>query len=181
MLALVLVAGALGLDNFAAAVGIGVGGVDARTRVRVGVVFGLFEAGMPIAGLLLGRGLASTLGQAAHWAGAGLLIATGGYAVLEAVRRDRAAPVTPAGLRLGRLLVTGLALSIDNLTVGFAMGTLHVSLILAAAVFGAVSVGMSLGGLELGRWVGGRVGERGELLGGVVLIGVGVAVASGVL
>ena len=47
MLALVLVAVSLGLSNFAAAVGIGVSGVDARTRLRVGVIFGLFETGMP--------------------------------------------------------------------------------------------------------------------------------------
>lgn len=69
MLALALVALSLGLSNFAAAIGIGVAGVDARTRVRVGVVFGIFEAGMPILGLALGRSLASTLGHATHWVG----------------------------------------------------------------------------------------------------------------
>src|SRR5580704_4374709 len=50
VLALVLVALSLGLSNFAAAIGIGVVGTDARTRVRVGVVFGIFEAGMPVLG-----------------------------------------------------------------------------------------------------------------------------------
>ena len=51
MLAVLLVALSLGLSNFAAAVGIGVGGVSGRTRLRVGVIFGLFEGGMPILGL----------------------------------------------------------------------------------------------------------------------------------
>jgi len=36
MLGLLLVAVSLGLSNFAAAVGIGVSGIDARTRLRVG-------------------------------------------------------------------------------------------------------------------------------------------------
>ena len=90
MLALLLVAVSLGLSNFAGAVGIGVSGVDARTRLRVGVVFGLFEIGMPILGLLLGRSLARTLGHAAHWIGAVLLIAVGGYAVIQAVRERSA-------------------------------------------------------------------------------------------
>jgi putative Mn2+ efflux pump MntP len=182
MLALVLVAVSLGLDN--SAVGIGVGSVDARTRLRVGVIFGVFEAGMPIVGLLLGRSLASTLGQATHWIGAGLLIATGGYIVIEAVRssanRDGHAPATPAGQQTGRLLVTGAALSIDNLSVGFAIGTLHVSLVLAATMIGVISIAMSLAGLELGNRIGTLIGERGELLGGLVLIGVGIAVASGI-
>ena len=140
MLALVLVAVSLGLSNFAAAIGIGVSGIDARTRLRVGVVFGLFETGMPIIGLVLGRSLATTLGHAAHWIGAALLIATGGYAVIQAIRRpashDDQATAAPARLRTGRLLITGAALSIDNLAVGFALGTFHVSLALAAVVIG---------------------------------------------
>ena len=86
MLALLLVALSLGLSNFAAAIGIGVTGVDAGTRLRVGLIFGIFEAGMPILGLLLGHSLAHALGSAAHWIGAALLIATGGYAVLQAIR-----------------------------------------------------------------------------------------------
>jgi manganese efflux pump family protein len=185
MLGLLLVALSLGLSNFAAAVGIGVSGIDARTRWRVGVIFGLFETAMPIVGLLLGRSLAGTLGHAAHWIGAALLIATGLYAVIQAVRsphrpqdQDAAAP---AGQRTGRLLVTGAALSIDNLAVGFALGTFHVSLVLAAVIIGAVSVTLSLIGLELGSRIGTKTGERGELLGGLVLIGVGVAIAAGVL
>jgi manganese efflux pump family protein len=184
MLALVLVAVSLGLSNFAAAVGIGVSGIDARTRLRVGVVFGLFETGMPILGLLIGRNLATALGHAAHWTGAALLTATGGYAVIQALRapagHDGQTPATPAGQRTGRLLVTGAALSIDNLAVGFALGTFHVSLPLAAIVIGAVSVAMSLIGLELGNRIGTRAGGRGELLGGLVLIGVGVVVAAGI-
>lgn len=185
MLAVVLVAVSLGLSNFAAAIGIGVSGIDARTRLRVGVIFGLFETGMPILGLLLGRSLATTLGHAAHWIAAALLIATGGYSVIQALRSpagdDGQAPGRPVGQRTGRLLVTGIALSIDNLAVGFALGTFHVSLALAAIVIGAVSVSMSLIGLELGNRIGARTGERGELAGGLVLIGVGVAVASGIV
>src|SRR5712691_10706474 len=185
MLALLLVAVSLGLSNFAASVGIGVGGVDTRTRLRVGLIFGVFEAAMPVLGLLAGRGLASTLGRAAHWIGAGLLIATGAYSMIQAIRSSRTphdgAPAGPAGQQTWRLLVTGAALSIDNLAVGFALGTYHVSLAVAAIVIGAVSVTMALVGLELGHLLGARAGGRGELLGGVVLIGVGAAIAAGVL
>jgi manganese efflux pump family protein len=40
MLAVLLVAISLGLSNFAASVGIGISGIDAQTRLRVGVIFG---------------------------------------------------------------------------------------------------------------------------------------------
>jgi putative Mn2+ efflux pump MntP len=182
MLALLLVAVSVGLDNFAASVGIGFSGLDARTRLRVAVIFGVFETGMPILGLLLGHGLADALGQAAHWIGAALLVAVGGYVVVTALR-DRPAedPAVPAGQRTGRLLVTGVALSIDNLAVGLALGPFHVSFAVAAAVIGTVSVALTLLGLELGSRLGARTGRRGELIGGLVLIGVGAAVAAGVL
>ena len=183
MLGLLLVALSLGLSNFAAAIGIGVSGIDARTRWRVGVIFGLFETAMPIVGLLLGRSLASTLGHAAHWIGAALLVTTGLYAIVQAIRPQRQDqdPAAPGGQRTGRLLVTGAALSIDNLAVGFALGTFHISPAVAAVIIGAVSVTMSLIGLELGCRIGTKTGERGELLGGLVLIGVGIAVAVGIL
>ncbi len=185
MLAVLLVALSLGLSNFTASIGIGIAGVSGRTRLRVGVIFGLFETGMPILGLLLGHSLAATLGHAAHWIGAALLIAMGIYALIQAVRSrhadDPADQAAVTGQHTGRLLVTGIALSIDNLAVGFALGTYHVSLVLAAVVIGAVSVALSLIGLELGSRLGVRTGERGALIGGIVLIGVGVAIAAGVL
>jgi manganese efflux pump family protein len=183
MSALLLVALSLGLSNFAAAVSIGVSGSDTATRLRVGVIFGVFETAMPLLGLVLGRSLASALGHAAHWIGAALLIVTGLYAVWQSAgaRRGRAGDprAVPAGRRPGRLLLTGAALSVDNLAVGFALGTYHVNLAAAAVIIGAVSVGLSLIGLELGGRIGRRAGEWGELVGGLMLIAVGIAVASG--
>jgi putative Mn2+ efflux pump MntP len=182
MLALLLVALSLGLSNFAASVGIGASGVDARTRMRVGLIFGFFETAMPIAGLLAGRGVAGPLGHATRWLGGGLLIATGVYGLIQARMSSRDGPGSRPGPQpTGRLLVTGLALSIDNLAVGFALGAVHVSLPVAVIVIGAVSVALSLLGLELGQRVTARAGGRGEILGGLVLIGVGVAIAAGAL
>jgi putative Mn2+ efflux pump MntP len=79
------------------------------------------------------------------------------------------------------MLITGLALSIDNLAVGFALGTYQLDIIVAVIVIGAVSVTLSLLGLELGSRIGSRAAGRGELLGGVVLIAVGIALAAGVI
>lgn len=183
VLALILVAVSLGLSNFAAAIGIGTSGSSAAVRLRVGVIFGLFEAGMPLAGLALGRGLAHALGDSARWISAGLLIATGAWALTQAMRGSSCAGSGPAAgaQGTGRLILTGLALSIDNLAVGFALSAIHVPLAAAVAVIGAVSIVMSLAGLELGAQIGAGSGRQGELAGGVILIGVGAAVAAGLI
>src|SRR5260370_14094220 len=45
----------LGLDPFALAAALGMAGLEKRDRLRVTLVFTAFEAGMPIAGMLIGR------------------------------------------------------------------------------------------------------------------------------
>ncbi len=198
MLALLLLAAALGLSNLAAAIGIGVGGVDGGTRVRIAVVFGLFEAGMPVLGLVLGHGLAASLGQAARWLGGGVLIAFGAWGLVHAWRApdggapdggapeggapDGGAPDGGAGRQpIGRQLAGGLVLSGDNLAAGFALGAYHTGIVVAAVVFGVVSVAMSLAGLELGARIGAAAGERSELIACALLIVVGIVIAVGVL
>jgi putative Mn2+ efflux pump MntP len=208
VLALLLLAVALGLSNFAAAIGIGVSGVRGRARVQIAVVFGVFEAGMPVLGVALGQGVAASLGQAARWLGGAALIVIGLSSLILARRAARAArdarvaggrgarDVRAAGgragdggsgpdgdgssWRLGRIVVSGLALSVDNLAAGFALGAYHTGLALAATVFGAVSVIMTLAGLELGARLGASAGDRSELIASVMLIAVGIAVAAGV-
>ncbi len=181
MLALLLLAAAVGLSNFAASIGIGVGGVNRSIRIRLAVVFGLFEASMPVAGLVLGRAMAADLGQAARWLGAGVLIAVGVVGLAQTWRsRDAGASSRPKpSWRTGRVLIAGLALSSDNLAAGFVLGEYHTGLPLAVVVFGVVSVAMSLAGLELGARVGIAIGDRSELIASAMLIAVGTAMAAG--
>jgi putative Mn2+ efflux pump MntP len=79
------------------------------------------------------------------------------------------------------LIISAFALSLDNLAAGFALGTMHVGVAEGAIVIGAVSVVMSLAGLELGGRIGAAAGRRGEQIGGAILVGVGVAIAAGVI
>ena len=239
VIALLLAAVAVGLSNLAAAIGIGVTGVNARVRLQVGLVFGVFEAGMPIVGLLIGQRFATDLDKTARWAGAILLMIVGAQGLVRSIREGRrnsaeakrrpgaADPGAPnlgeatpgaadpgaanlgettpgtadagvgrpgAGLspgvasllaspspRLGRLLASGLVLSLDNLVVGFALGTYGVSVAAGAILIGSVSVAMSLVGLELGGLLGRWAGQRSEQVSGLILILVGAAIAGGAL
>ena len=183
MLALLLVAGSLGLNNLAASIAIGLSGVDRATRTRTALAFGLFEAGMPVVGLLIGRQLSHALGSAAHIIGGLLLIAVGAQVTISATRSSSGddSPPSVAGLRMRDLLVLAAALSIDNLVVGFALGAFRTPLALSVAVIAIVSVGLSLLGLELGARLGARLEHRSELLSGIVLIGVGLAILTGLL
>ena len=182
ILSLLLVSVSVGLSNFAGAIGIGLSGINVRTRIRVGVAFGFFEAFMPVIGLIVGHDVAGYFGHFGKYVGGAILILTGGYAIFQARRLVvEAKPRKRRSVRTGGLLVTALALSIDNLAVGFALAVYPVDIWLAAITFGVVSIVMSLLGLELGNRLGKRAEEWSEEIGGGVLILVGIAIAVGVL
>ena len=183
MVALLLVALSVGLDNFGAAAALGVAGGSAHLRLRVAAVFGVFEAAMPVLGILLGDSVAGSLGRHANLVAGLVLCLAGVYALVQDRAEGAAAGGTigPSGPSLRRLIVLAVALSIDNLAIGFALGAYHVNVFLAAGVIGVVSVGLTLAGLELGRRLGPRLGDWGERAGGILLVAVGVTVAAGVL
>jgi manganese efflux pump family protein len=180
VLTLILAALAVGLGNFGASIGIGLSGVARGTRVRVSVVFVIFEAGMPLVGLLAGQGAAYALGDAARYCGGALLIAIGGWQVIQTARLARRGVRAPP-IAMGRLILTALALSADNLVVGFSLGVQHTSLIEAIPVFAAVSVSLTLLGIEFGRRLAATVEFGSQYLAGIALVAVGILVAVGEL
>jgi manganese efflux pump family protein len=177
---LLLVSVSVGLSNFAGAIGIGLAGVDRRTRLRVGIAFGLFEAGMPLVGLLIGQAVAGRVGDAGRYVGAGLLVLTGIYTIWQGWGTEKKSE-SDIALDTRGLTLTAVALSLDNLIIGFALGVYHVNVVLAAILMGVVSVGMSLVGLELGSRLGAVFEGLAEEAGGTVLILVGLALGFGVL
>jgi putative Mn2+ efflux pump MntP len=183
VLALLLVAASLGASNFAAAIGIGLAGVDARLRLRVAIAFGLFEGGMPLIGIAIGRHVATAVGSDANLIAGGLLTAIGLFTIATS-RSRAAAPDNRATLRhqgMTRRLISGAALSVDNLIVGFALGTYNVSLPIAAAIIAAVSVIASLIGLEVGHRIGRRIEYDVGILAGGVLTAVSIAIGVGLI
>jgi putative Mn2+ efflux pump MntP len=178
---LLLVGLSVGLGNFAASIAIGLGGISKALRVKIAVVFGLFETGMPILGLIVGHKVSGVLGNNASIIGGSLLVLMGIYLIFSALHSTDSKEVKLASQGIGKLLLAGLSLSIDNLVVGFGLGTHHESLWLAAMVIGLTSVVLALLGLELGSRLGRKIEEFSEVFSGVVLIAVGVIIGFKIL
>src|SRR2546427_9887711 len=135
---------------------------------------------MSALGLLRGHEVAWLFGGFGKYVGGAILIVTGGYTIFQErfIKKDQ---TQHTEMTARSLLITALALSIDNLAVGFALAVYPVDIWLAAVTFGVVSIVMSLVGLEVGHFLGKRVEEWSEEIGGGVLVLVGVAIAVGVL
>ena len=173
-----LIAVGLAMDAFAVSVsaGLRVAGDSRRHMARIALHFGAFQAVMPVIGWLAGRSLRAAIAAYDHWVAFGLLALIGAKMVVEGIRPG-APDEAPCGpLQHGELLVLSVATSIDALAVGVSLAMLEVRVWRPALVIGVVTGLLSAAGIETGDRVGSRVGHRAELLGGLVLCGLGVKI-----
>lgn len=151
-----------------------------RVALSMGVLFGAFQAAMPLIGWMGIRYFSDYLQAIDHWIAFGLLVFIGGKMVRESFGEQEEHSFNPTRLRTQVLLA--VATSIDALAVGISfacVGYTHVAQLgLPLAIIGVVSLAMSLMGYALGLRFGRSIEKRlkPELVGGVILILIGVKI-----
>ena len=105
-----------------------------------------------------------------HWIAFILLVFLGGRMIVEGFRDDSEAPHRH-GFWL--LVTTAFATSLDAMAVGVGLAFLQVSIVTTALAIGCATFIMSTLGMMVGRFIGPLLGKRAEILGGIVLIGIG--------
>ncbi len=167
----------LAMDAFAVAIGAGLQlcGATPRQTFRLAWHFGLFQAFMPIIGWLAGRTVAQYIAPVDHWIAFSLLAFIGGKMIWEAFHHDEDAEVCDP-TKGWRLVMLSIATSIDALAVGLSLALLDVSIWWPALVIGVVAGVLTSIGMELGKRFGALLGRRMEIVGGIILIGIGVKI-----
>ncbi|MGW3248048.1 manganese efflux pump MntP [Streptomyces sp. NPDC001070] len=161
----------LSLDNFRVSIALGTVPFGLKRAVQVALTFGLWDAIMPLVGLLIGRRIGQSVGDVADLVGAAALGGYGLYLVISALRN----PEPDELYHPWALFGIPLTLSLDNLFAGASLGVLGLSPWFSAAVFGVMTAVMSLVGLRLGRAAARFIRIRSDLLSGVTLIIAAVA------
>ena len=171
---------AMSTDAFAAALGKGAGMAKPRLReaLRIGLIFGVVEAITPVIGWLLGSAASRFIEAWDHWLAFGLLAALGTHMIYKAVAGEDEAEPTEGERRHGlvSVAVTGLATSIDAMAVGVGLAFVDVNIAVVATVIGLCTFVMVTVGTMVGRVLGGMIGKRAEMAGGVILIAVGATI-----
>lgn len=168
-----LLAVALGTDAFSMCLGIGMSGVNRRQIALISFTVLIFHIFMPLIGWYVGELAGDLIGRAASIAGALLLIYLGIKMLRDALRKDPEEPRV-AVVNTWGLLLLAASVSMDALSVGFTLGTQKVNLITTVLIFGLVAGLMTFIGLVLGKALGRWAGDRAQLVGGIILVGIGV-------
>jgi putative Mn2+ efflux pump MntP len=176
-LTLIGIALGLAMDAFAVAIGAGLQlcGATPRQVFRLAWHFGLFQALMPIIGWLAGRTVSEYIEPVDHWIAFGLLAFIGGKMIYEAFQHDEEAEACDP-TKGWRMVMLSVATSIDALAVGLSLALLGTSIWWPALVIGVVAGVMTIIGMELGKRFGALLGRRMEVVGGLILIGIGVKI-----
>ncbi len=172
----------VGLAMDALAVSVATGSVYRQMRirhaVRMALFFGAFQAGMPLLGYLLGASLRVYVAAWDHWIAFGLLASVGGKMIYEAFQIERAESRSAAGDPASLVVVLGLSLatSLDALAVGVTLSLVTEHVVYAAVLIGAITFVISYLGCCLGRRLGHFFEKKIEVVGGLILIGIGLKI-----
>jgi len=155
--------------------------------MRMPLFFGLFQFGMPLAGYFVG-GIAAELIE--KYAGVVSLVILGfigsnmlysGYKALkeDASEEDeeeaqQGAQQDATTLSYGKLVFQAVATAIDAFAVGVSFRAHSVDILVASALFGIITAILCTIALFIGKKLGSLLGDRAEMVGGVVLILIGL-------
>lgn len=170
---------ALGLsfDTFAVSLSYGViqSRVLFRQAVRIAMVLALFQGGLAIAGYFLGSIISEALKAMDHWIALGLLAFLGLKMIIEGLRSNKNREVKDYN-RPVMLVTIAIGTSIDAFAIGVSFAFLNVKIWVAGIIIGTVTFLASMTAIRIGKSAGERLGNKVEIVGGLILITIGIKI-----
>jgi manganese efflux pump family protein len=167
----------LAMDAFAVSLGVGTGenSNNLRAKLRLAFHFGFFQMMMTVLGWLAGNSISALIQDFDHWIAFGLLAYVGTNMIRSGLNPNfESYQQNPSRGRL--MVILSIATSIDALAVGLSMAMLHTPVYIPSIIIGLVTFGLSMVGLKAGGQLGQKFGKRMEIIGGLILIGIGLKI-----
>ncbi len=177
ILTIVPIAIALAMDCFAVSIagGATIKHLKINDALKIAIVFGLFQAIMPIIGWLAGLSLTTFISNIDHWIAFGLLTFIGCKMIYES-RKIKTDKKKLKILNIRILLLLAVATSIDALAVGLSFAFLKIQILTAVIIIGIVAFLFSLIGLFIGNKIGHFFEKKIGIIGGIILIAIGIRI-----
>jgi len=171
-----LIAFGLAMDAFAVSIAHGFSANPSRrtNALKLAVSFGSFQAFMPVVGWMSGLGLRDVISGVDHWTAFALLVFVGCKMIYESIRLKIEKEAKPLSFYV--LLALSVATSIDALAAGLGFGFLQTSIAIPVTIIGAVTFILSFLGASFGNRLGHFFENKIEIVGGLILIGIGAKI-----
>lgn len=176
----------VGLAMDACAVSMANGLNDPNMKVRkvvlVALIFAFFQALMPMIGWICVRTVAQQFDKftvAIPYIALALLGFIGGKMIYEGVthKENSSEQQSHKNLTAVVLLTQAVATSIDALSVGFTVSSYDVwQALTSVAIIALVTFAICVGGVYVGKKFGTKLGNKAEIFGGTILIGIGLEI-----
>ncbi|MFZ4832856.1 manganese efflux pump MntP [Rouxiella sp. Mn2063] len=174
--ATIILAFGMSMDAFAASIGKGAA-LDKphfREAFRTGLIFGLIEAITPLIGWAIGLAASQYIMDWDHWVAFTLLFVLGMRMILEGCKnKPEEQSISQQRHGFWLLVATAVGTSLDAMAMGVGLAFLEVNILHTALMIGLATMTMATVGILLGRFIGPLLGKWAEILGGIVLIGIG--------
>ena len=179
IISITLVAIALAMDAFSVSMTKGFTQKDLKNSqiIYYGLFFGGFQALMPILGFFCGNVIASIVETLASIIGFILLLLIGLNMIRESLFSDNEEVSDKFSFK--EVFLLAIATSIDAFAVGITIALLKDPILISAAIIGIVAFAFSIAGIFIGRKIGDYVGDKFQILGGVILILIGIKILLG--
>ena len=177
MLNILFIAFGLAMDAFAVSItsGLTIKNLKIKHAFRIALFFGLFQAIMPLIGWLSGLTIKDFVMSIDHWVAFILLSFIGCKMIYESTKIE-SENIKTNPLNLYTLLMLSIATSIDALAVGISFAFLLVSIITPVVIIGVVTFILSFVGVFIGNLKGHLFEGKIEIIGGIILIGIGIKI-----
>ena len=178
----VLLGVGLAMDAFSVSLANGLNEPCMRNRKMCGVagVFAFFQALMPMIGWICVHTIVryfQAFEKFIPWIALLLLGFIGGKMLVEGIKNKEEDPCGKSGVGFVGLLVQGVATSIDALSVGFTIAEYELVMALVSAlIIAAVTFGICMLGLFLGKKFGTKLSNKATVFGGAILILIGIEI-----
>lgn len=174
---ILLIAMGLSFDTFAVSLSYGVirSGILFRQASWIALVLAVFQGGLTVAGFFMGSIISDSLKATDHWIALGLLSFLGFKMIIEGIRKSKDdLPRDYSNFVV--LLTIALGTSIDAFAVGISFALLDVRIWVSGLLIGAVTFLASMTAIRIGKSAGLRLGNKVEIIGGVLLFAIGVKI-----
>jgi manganese efflux pump family protein len=181
ILIIVIIGIGLAMDCFAVALARGAQpGIDKiRLALVFAFVFGLFQTGMTVIGWAAGSLFMSIIAPYDHWVAFIILFVIGLKMIIEGFKNETTGINKTTNLQqITSILLLSIATSMDALAIGLGFAFLNIDIIIPSLIIGLIAAIFAIAGVLMGTKLEKILGNKIEILGGIILMGIGIKILS---